>query len=81
MSQPKLPKWTDPMPVATGPRPERDMVNLSSLETPAKRAAFQRMQTEDPGMAEFIARMAKRFGPPELYVDKKTAERLGVKGE
>jgi hypothetical protein len=73
------PNWPAPAEI-TRQRPERDMVNLSRLDSAAKRAAFERMRREDPGLADFISRMHKTFGRSELFVDQATAERLGVKG-
>lgn len=74
------PNWPAPMPTAKGPDAERDMVKLSALDTKAKREAFERMKTEEPGLAEFVERMHNTFGRSELFVDQATAERLGVKG-
>lgn len=77
----RTPNWPAPMPTAKGPKPERDMVQLSALDTDAKRQAFERMKAEEPGMADFIQRMSQTFGRSELFVDQDTAQRLGVKGE
>ena len=79
MTRPKLPNWPAPMLVAKGRKPERDMVNLSTLDTEAKRRAFQKMRQHEPGVAEFLAQMARSFGPSTTFIDTDTAKRLGVK--
>ena len=76
----KLPAWPRPFEIARD-NIEADTVSLSRLDSAAKREAFEAMKKQEPQMADFVARMHKRFGALELRVDSATAKRLGVKSK
>lgn len=74
------PNWPTPI-HTTRENPLRDKVNLSRLDPEEKRKAFERLKEAEPGIAEFVEQMHGTFGKSDLYIDKQTADRLGVRGE